>query len=114
VKYLKKIGDRILELRKQKDMSQKELSDKAQITEASLSRYENNLREPKAEIVGKIAKALDTTTDYLLGINDNPENSNISTTAMHRIDGYEENLPPEAQEELEKFKEYLRHKYRID
>lgn len=32
-----------------------------------MSRYENNLREPKGEIINRIALALHTTTDYLLG-----------------------------------------------
>lgn len=34
-----------------------------------------------------------------------------STLAFHRADGYEEDLPPEAIEEIEKFKEFIRHKY---
>ena len=36
-----------------------------------MSRYENNLREPKAEIINRIALALNTTTDYLLGRSNN-------------------------------------------
>ncbi|WP_169832969.1 helix-turn-helix domain-containing protein [Geosporobacter ferrireducens] len=32
-----------------------------------MSRHENNLREPKAEIVTKISRALGCSTDYLLG-----------------------------------------------
>ena len=51
--------------------NQKELASKVGITEASLSRYENNLREPKSEIIVRLAKALETSTDYLLGVNDN-------------------------------------------
>lgn len=35
-------------------------------SEASLSRYENNLREPKAEIIARLSKALVCSTDYLL------------------------------------------------
>ncbi len=61
------IGQRILNLRKELNLSQKELAEKVGITEASLSRYENNLREPKAEIITKISEALGCSTDYLLG-----------------------------------------------
>lgn len=61
------IGKRILRLRLEKDMKQKELADKAEITEATLSRYENDLRAPKGEIVSKLASALGVSTDYLLG-----------------------------------------------
>ncbi|SNS94540.1 Helix-turn-helix [Anaerovirgula multivorans] len=64
---MESIGERILNLRKELNLNQKELAEKVGITEASLSRYENNLREPKAEIVTKISQALGCSTDYLLG-----------------------------------------------
>ena len=68
---MESLGDRIANLRKELDINQKELATKVGITEASLSRYENNLREPKSEIIVRFAKALETSTDYLLGVNDN-------------------------------------------
>lgn len=61
------IGDRILNLRKELNLNQKELAEKVGITEASLSRYENNLREPKAEIIIRLSNVLNCSTDYLLG-----------------------------------------------
>lgn len=61
------IGYRILNLRKKKRLTQKELAAKVNVTEATLSRYENNLREPKGEIIHRLAGSLHTTTDYLLG-----------------------------------------------
>lgn len=61
------IGYRILNLRKKKHLTQRELAVKVNVTEATMSRYENNLREPKGEIINRIALALHTTTDYLLG-----------------------------------------------
>jgi transcriptional regulator with XRE-family HTH domain len=64
------IGDRILNLRKELNLSQKELAEKVGITEASLSRYENDLREPKAEIITRLSNALNCSTDYLLGKTD--------------------------------------------
>lgn len=75
---MKSIGERIKALRDSLDLRQKDLADKAGITEATLSRYENNLREPKGEIVSKLAKALNVSTDYLLGSTDNP-NAKIYT-----------------------------------
>ncbi|WP_236876528.1 helix-turn-helix domain-containing protein, partial [Clostridioides difficile] len=69
--HMESLGDRIANLRKELDINQKELATKVGITEASLSRYENNLREPKSEIIVRLAKALETSTDYLLGVNDN-------------------------------------------
>ncbi len=60
------IGERIKRLRERKNLTQKELAEKVDITEASLSRYENNLRVPRAQILSRLAVALDTTSDYIL------------------------------------------------
>ncbi|MBU5313117.1 helix-turn-helix domain-containing protein [Tissierella carlieri] len=76
------IGERILELRKQFNLSQKELAEKTGITEASLSRYENNLREPKAEIITRISEVLECSTDYLLGRTNNKKDYTKSDTNL--------------------------------
>lgn len=70
---MERIGNRITKARKKLNLNQKELADKCGITEATLSRYENGLREPKSEIVVKMADVLNVTTDYLLGRNDNQQ-----------------------------------------
>lgn len=76
------IGERILNLRKELNLSQKELAEKTGITEASLSRYENNLREPKAEIIAKISEVLGCSTDYLLGRTDNKKDYTSSNSKL--------------------------------
>lgn len=63
---MKTIGEKILILRENLNMKQKELADLVGITEATLSRYENNKREPRGEIVTRLAKILNVSTDYLL------------------------------------------------
>lgn len=64
---MESIGSRIKEVREQKGLTQKQVAEEVGITEATLSRYENDLREPKAEIVSKLAKALGVSSDFLLG-----------------------------------------------
>ncbi|WP_422446022.1 helix-turn-helix domain-containing protein [Thermoanaerobacterium sp. DL9XJH110] len=64
---MESIGDKIRRLREQKGLTQKQLAELIGTTEASLSRYENNLREPKAEIISRLANALGVSADYLLG-----------------------------------------------
>lgn len=64
------IGERIVFLREELDMSQKELAYTIGIAPTSLSRYENNLYEPKAEILLRLSTALHTTSDFLLGLTD--------------------------------------------
>lgn len=65
-------GKRLSDLLCQRNLSQKELAIRANTTEATVSRYLNLERTPQVEIVISIAKALNVTTDYLLGVTDNP------------------------------------------
>ena len=62
---MEKLGDRIIALLKEKHISQKDLAMMVGVTESALSRYINNEREPKLEVLANMATALDTTVDYL-------------------------------------------------
>ena len=64
----KAFGERLLSLLQKQGITQKQLADRLNTTEATLSRYVNGEREPKADMVANIATALNTTSDYLLGI----------------------------------------------
>jgi transcriptional regulator with XRE-family HTH domain len=61
------MGQRILELLEQKDMTQRELAQKLGITEVSVSRYINGTHKPHSDIISKIAECLNVSVDYLLG-----------------------------------------------
>lgn len=76
--FMKSLGERIVFLREEHDISQKELAITVQITAATLSRYENNLSEPNAAILCRLANALSTSADFLLGLCDyyTPSTSN--------------------------------------
>lgn len=64
------LGEKIvLELRRN-NMTQKELAERVGATEAVISRYISGTREPKPDMIANIATALHTTSDYLLGIED--------------------------------------------
>lgn len=63
-------AERLAELLKQQGVTQKELAERVGITEASMSRYMHTNRIPKSEIIANIATALHTTSDYLLGTED--------------------------------------------
>lgn len=80
------IGYRISKARRHMNMNQKELAIKANITEGSLSRYENDIREPKAAALTQLAKALEVSTDYLLGLNDKMEVENSSLDDKSEIE----------------------------
>lgn len=61
------LGTRISDLLDQQGLSQRELADKVGVTEVSMSRYIKGERTPKGPIIANIAKALHTTSDFLLG-----------------------------------------------
>ncbi|MBQ4220886.1 MAG: helix-turn-helix domain-containing protein [Butyrivibrio sp.] len=63
------LGGRIAELLTQLNMTQRELAEKVDVTEVSMSRYIKGDRVPKGPVIANIATALHTTTDYLLNGN---------------------------------------------
>ncbi|QRI52190.1 helix-turn-helix domain-containing protein [Clostridium botulinum] len=64
-------GERLRNARNLKGITLDKMAEDLQTTKATLSRYENNLREPKADFVKKIAEYLNINIDYLLGSSDN-------------------------------------------
>ncbi|MCD8205493.1 MAG: helix-turn-helix domain-containing protein [Clostridia bacterium] len=63
---ISRIGERISLLLKKKNMTQKELAEKAGITEAAVSHYIKGDRIPRSAVVAEIATVLETTADYLV------------------------------------------------
>lgn len=61
------IGKRVKELRIEKGLSQQELGSAIGVTKVSIWGYENGTRLPNLEKLVKLADALETTTDFLLG-----------------------------------------------
>ena len=61
------IGNQIKKMRVEKGYSQKEMSKITGIPYSTYSNYENNNREPNAEQLKKIAKALDASISELYG-----------------------------------------------
>lgn len=62
------LSKRLKELLEKNNMSQRELAEKTDITEVTISRYVSAQRIPKATEIVKIADALNCSCDYLLGI----------------------------------------------
>lgn len=75
---MQNMGGRIQKLMKDNELTQRELASMVGVTEAAMSRYLKDEREPKSEIIANIATALGTTIDYLVtGENDNNSFENI-------------------------------------
>lgn len=77
----KELGKRILNAIRIKDISQKELASIVGVTEGVISRYISGERDPKPDMIANIATALHTTSDYLLGI----ENDDFDYPRMRRM-----------------------------
>ncbi len=68
-----KLNQRIHSLRIKCGLTQKELSEIIGVSVVSIGGWENGTRKPSAEAVIALAKALNVTTDYLLGVTIEPE-----------------------------------------
>lgn len=77
----KDLGNRIAEMLSKRGITQKELASTIGVTEAVISRYVSGERDPKPETIANIATALRTTSDFLLGI----ENERFDHARICRI-----------------------------
>lgn len=77
------IGERIVFLRDERGLSQKELAKALHITAATLSRYENDIYQPKLEFLCEMCKILNTSADFLLGFTTDYE-SKPSSSSSHQ------------------------------
>ncbi len=65
------ISTRLVSLRKDKNLSQKEAAEFLGVSQALLSHYEKGIRECGLEFVCRAATFYDVSADYLLGLSDN-------------------------------------------
>lgn len=64
------IGQRLKELRIEKGLRLKDVADAMGLTLRAICNYEAGIREPSLEMLVKLCKFFDVTSDYLLGITD--------------------------------------------
>lgn len=65
-------GDRLRQLRLREGYSQEALADMLNIGNKQIWRYEKGETKPDGETVARIAQILKTSTDYLLGLTEDP------------------------------------------
>lgn len=64
------LGERLRDVRRLRGKTQEQVSEAVGVTEAALSRYENDLRKPDPDMLKKLARVLSASIDYLLGMTD--------------------------------------------
>lgn len=99
------IGKIIKELRTNQKLTQKELAESLNLTPKMVSFYELGQRTPPSDIIIKLSKIFDVSTDYLLGItssdNQSSETENqISAEDLELLQKIK-NLPPEKKKAIE-------------
>lgn len=67
---MKTFAERLKQLRIEKSLNQTQLAKELSVDQRSISNWENVVREPSFEMLKKIAKYFEVSTDYLLGLED--------------------------------------------
>lgn len=65
---MKIFGERLRELRLEKGLTTRELGSALNVTNVTISRWENNINDIKAEELVKVANYFKVSIDYLLGL----------------------------------------------
>lgn len=74
-------SERLKKSRKEKGMTQSELAAEVGVERSSIGKYETAAIFPSADVLCRLAEALEVTTDYLLGLTDDPTNYDEYDTA---------------------------------
>lgn len=86
--------NRIAELRKEKKISQIALSMKLNVSQKTISAYENGKNEPSIATLKQLAQLFDTSVDYLIGYTniryplDKIAQSELSTDECELLNGF--------------------------
>ena len=81
-----KIATNLGKLRREKGLSQRQAAAELGVSQALLSHYENDTREPKLEFVVKICDFYSVTTDFILGrTNERGDGASILSARVNEI-----------------------------
>lgn len=82
-------GNILKKIRQDNNMTQEELAKRIDTSRSNIANYENGKNMPSVDILEKIAKLFDVSTDYLLGKSDirNPEEFKYAYNRPKEADG---------------------------
>lgn len=84
---VQRFAARLREVRRQRGLTQKELAERAEITETYLSRLESVGAAPGIDLVDRLAAALGTTVHDLLPLTDKPDTRAVLRREAERLVG---------------------------
>jgi len=102
---------RLKQLRKTRKYSMQEVADTVGVAKSTYAGYESGYRHPTLDAIQIIAKKLHTSTDYLLGLTDYPDQLEPSNNAKELLNHQQLHWDgiPLKQEDLELVKRMLEH-----
>ena len=104
-----KLGLRLKNEREKRNWSQKYVADKVGITNAVLSNYERDIRDPDTETLRKLSDLFEVSVDYLLGRTNNPNLFDDNPISVSFRDGGKDISEEEAEyleQQLKQFREW--------
>lgn len=105
-----KLGENIKNARIKKNLTQAQLGELLGKSDNVITNWEKGTNRPDADTIKNLCTLLDISPNELLNWKNNNIANNI-TLAAHRTDGYDTDLPEEAQEELDEYIKFLKMKY---
>ncbi|EOE4935511.1 helix-turn-helix transcriptional regulator [Enterococcus faecium] len=106
--------ERLIELRKQQNLTQQELANLLNVSKQTVGSWERGRTEPSIPMINELANILNTSTDYLTGrINDSSSNlkpktgDNIISHFRLNTANMETEDIEELEEELNEYMEFL-------
>lgn len=71
INNMNEFSERLKELRIENGLSQRDLANATNLSQAAIAHWEKNRRIPSADVIIIFAKFFDVSADYLLGLKDN-------------------------------------------
>ena len=103
------LQNRFSALFEESDISQEEFGKLFGVSKSQIFNWRNGRGEPDTEMLKNIAHTCKVSVEWLIG-NSNTR-SQITIIAEHQTDYLMDDLPPEAIERIEEFKDLMRMKY---
>ena len=92
-----KLSDRLKRRRKEVKKTQLEVANILGVDHTTISKWENGIYEPDAITLRKIAELYDVTSDYLLGLTDDPKGNITNDQAKNAVMEIYARLPRDKQ-----------------
>jgi transcriptional regulator with XRE-family HTH domain len=108
------LAKRLKQTRKDKDLSQQVLANLSDVHISNIGRYERGDAQPSAEVLNRIAKALEVSPDFLMNgtIQDKAENSLSDNDLLNQFRKVEK-LPDDKKRLVKEFLDAFLFKYNV-